>query len=111
MNRFTHCRFNSSDRNRSYSEPIPAQRSTRPFQNEILRTGSMEAVRAFVSHGFGIAILSDMAFRPWSLEGKRIDAKELKTQIPNMDVSMLRSKTQGRSVKTQAFIDFRRYTR
>jgi len=79
--------------------------------NVILRTGSMEAVRAFVSHGFGTTILSDMIFRPWSLEGKRIDAKELKTEIPNMDVGMLWSKTEARSVTTQAFIDFLGYTR
>ncbi|OLL31322.1 LysR family transcriptional regulator [Burkholderia sp. SRS-W-2-2016] len=79
--------------------------------NVMLRTGSMEAVRAFVSHGFGVTILSDMVFRPWSLEGKRIETRELKTAIPHMDVGMLWSKTAQRTAATRAFIDFLAYTR
>lgn len=77
----------------------------------ILRTGSMEAVRAFVSHGFGVTILSDMVFRPWSLEGKRIEAKELKTPIPEMDVGMLWHRTRERCAVTRAFMDFLAYAR
>nr|WP_230413016.1 LysR family transcriptional regulator [Paraburkholderia antibiotica] len=79
--------------------------------NVILRTGSMEAMRAFVSHGFGVTILSDMVFRPWSLEGKRIEARELRTPIPEMDVGMLWHKTRSRSAVTRAFIDFLAYAR
>jgi DNA-binding transcriptional LysR family regulator len=42
-----------------------------------------------VAHGFGVTILSDMVFRPWSLEGKRIDARPILDAIPQMDVGML----------------------
>ncbi|MFP3480811.1 LysR substrate-binding domain-containing protein, partial [Burkholderia sp. SIMBA_057] len=40
--------------------------------NVILRTSSVEAVRSMVANGSGVAILSDMVYRPWSLEGRRI---------------------------------------
>ncbi|BCG04268.1 hypothetical protein PPGU19_088360 (plasmid) [Paraburkholderia sp. PGU19] len=39
----------------------------------ILQTSSVEAVRSMVANGSGVAILSDMVYRPWSLEGKRIE--------------------------------------
>jgi DNA-binding transcriptional LysR family regulator len=32
-----------------------------------LRTSSVEAVRSMVAGGEGVAILSDMVYRPWSL--------------------------------------------
>src|SRR5690606_21673299 len=38
------------------------------------RTSTIEAVRGLVAHNFGVTVLSDMVFRPWSLEGKRIEA-------------------------------------
>src|SRR5215470_14829102 len=41
----------------------------------IFRTLSVDAVRSMVATGMGITILSDMVYRPWSLEGHRIDLK------------------------------------
>lgn len=79
--------------------------------NVILRTGSMEAVRAFVSHGFGVTILSDMVFRPWSLEGKRIETRELKNAIPQLEVGVLWCKSRECSAASRAFIDFLANTR
>src|SRR5262245_60941397 len=38
-----------------------------------LNTASVEAVRSLVATGAGVAILPDMAFRHWSLEGDRIE--------------------------------------
>lgn len=35
----------------------------------ILHTSSVEAVRSMVANGSGVAILSDLVYRPWSLEG------------------------------------------
>ncbi|MFM0212716.1 LysR family transcriptional regulator [Paraburkholderia sediminicola] len=57
--------------------------------NIAFRTGSMEALRGLVAHGFGVTILSDMVFRPWSLEGKRIDARPILNAIPQMDAGMV----------------------
>ncbi|KPW52783.1 MULTISPECIES: LysR substrate-binding domain-containing protein [Pseudomonas] len=39
------------------------------------RTGSMEALRGLVANGFGITILSEMVFRSWSLEGRRLERR------------------------------------
>lgn len=57
--------------------------------NIAFRTGSMEALRALVAHGFGVTVLSDMIFRPWSLEGKRIEARPVLDTIPQMDAGMI----------------------
>ncbi|CAB3709379.1 LysR family transcriptional regulator [Paraburkholderia rhynchosiae] len=53
------------------------------------RTSSMEALRGLVAHGFGVTVLSDMVFRPWSLEGKRIEARPILDTVPQMDAGML----------------------
>lgn len=79
--------------------------------NVILRTGSMEALRGFVSHGFGVTILSEMVFRPWSLEGKRIEARDVATPIPQMDLGMLWSKQSAPPPPVRTFMDFLTYSR
>jgi len=53
-----------------------------------LRTSSVEAVRSMVANGLGVTILSDMVYRPWSLEGKRIGTVPTDTEIPSMDVGL-----------------------
>lgn len=56
--------------------------------NVVLRTANVEAVRTLVGQGMGISILSDMVFRPWSLEGDRIEVRNVVEKIPSMDVGM-----------------------
>ncbi|QFT60818.1 Hydrogen peroxide-inducible genes activator (plasmid) [Sulfitobacter sp. THAF37] len=53
-----------------------------------LRTSSIEAVRSMVANGQGITILTDMVYRPWSLEGKRIATVLPGTPVPTMDVGL-----------------------
>ena len=53
-----------------------------------LRTSSVEAVRSIVANGQGITILSDMVYRPWSLEGRRIETVSTDIEIPTMDVGL-----------------------
>ncbi|PPJ48248.1 LysR family transcriptional regulator [Rhizobium sp. KAs_5_22] len=53
-----------------------------------LRTSSVEAVRSLVANRQGVAILSDMVHRPWSLEGRRIETIALTEPIPSMDVGL-----------------------
>ena len=63
--------------------------SRTPFQPCVrLRTSSVEAVRSLVANGQGVAILSDMVHRPWSLEGKRIETVVVADSIPSMDVGL-----------------------
>ena len=54
----------------------------------LLRTSSIEAVRSMVANGLGVAILSDMVHRPWSLEGRRIETVNIQDQVPPMDVGL-----------------------
>jgi DNA-binding transcriptional LysR family regulator len=70
------------------------------------RTSSMEALRGLVAHDFGVTILSDMVFRPWSLEGKRINARPILDAIPHMDVGMLWSKSAKLATPALAFQQF-----
>ena len=60
-----------------------------PFKPDVrLRTSSVEAVRSMVANGSGVAVLSDMVYRPWSLEGRRIETIQLKDPIPPMSVGL-----------------------
>ena len=53
-----------------------------------LRTSSVEAVRSMVANGQGVTILSDMVYRPWSLEGRRIGTALTDYEIPSMDIGL-----------------------
>ncbi len=53
-----------------------------------LRTSSIEAVRSMVANQQGVTILSDMVYRPWSLEGKRIQTVQTEFSVPSMDVGL-----------------------
>ncbi len=54
-----------------------------------MRTSSLEALRGLVAYGFGVSILSDLVYRPWSLEGKKIVGIPLSDPIAPMDVGLL----------------------
>ncbi|QDX30359.1 LysR family transcriptional regulator [Dickeya poaceiphila] len=54
----------------------------------MLRTNSVEAVRSMVANGLGVAILSDLVYRPWSLEGRRIETRSLKDKVHPMSVGL-----------------------
>ena len=43
-----------------------------------IRTQSVEAARSLVATGAGVAVLPDLTYRPWSLEGDRIEAREIR---------------------------------
>ena len=63
--------------------------STTAYQPSVsLRTSSVEAVRSLVANDQGVAILSDMVHRPWSLEGKKIETIVPNDHIPPMDVGL-----------------------
>lgn len=53
-----------------------------------LRTSSVEAVRSMAANGLGVAILSDMVYRLWSLEGKRLETIVPVEPVPAMDVGL-----------------------
>ena len=61
--------------------------SARP--NVAFRTRSVEAVRSLVATGAGIALLPDLVYRPWSLEGDRIESRDISGTLPVVQVGMV----------------------
>lgn len=81
--------------------------SATPYLPSIrLRTSSVEAVRSMVANGQGVTILSDMVYRPWSLEGKRIETINLKDYVPSMNIGLGWKRGYEHSPAMQAFRDY-----
>ncbi|MGE8068843.1 LysR family transcriptional regulator [Pseudomonas sp. NPDC089569] len=59
------------------------------FPEIAFRTGSMEALRGLVANGFGVTVLSDMVYRAWSLEGRRLGTRPLSDSIPDMELGLI----------------------
>ena len=74
--------------------------------NVIFTTSSVEAVRSFVADGMGITILSDMVYRPWSLEGQRIELRNVVAEIPTMDIGVTWNRAIPQSPATRTFSEF-----
>lgn len=53
------------------------------------RTRSVEAVRSLVATGAGVALLPDLIYRPWSLEGDRLESRDVSGQLPAVQVGMV----------------------
>ena len=53
------------------------------------RTRSVEAVRSLVATGAGVALLPDLVYRPWSLEGDRIESRDISGNLPVVQVGMV----------------------
>jgi DNA-binding transcriptional LysR family regulator len=81
-----------------------AKRACRP--NVIFRTSSVEAVRSMVAAGMGVTILSDMTYRPWSLEGQRIETRIIADEVPSLDVGLAWKRDGALSSQAQTFRDF-----
>ena len=76
--------------------------------NIILRTSSIEAVRNLVARGAGVTILSDLVYRPWSLEGDRIEARTLVEGLPDLKIGIAHKKA---SKLENAVSEFRNFFR
>ncbi|NOL52380.1 LysR family transcriptional regulator [Pelistega suis] len=59
----------------------------------VLQTSSLESVRGFVGQGLGVTILSDMVYRPWSLDGKKINAVRIEDGVPDLEGGIFWLKT------------------
>lgn len=53
------------------------------------RTRSVEAVRSLVATGAGVALLPELVYRPWSLEGDRIESRDISGSLPVVQVGMV----------------------
>ena len=54
--------------------------------NVYFQSKSLEAVRSLVAFQKGVAILSDLVYRSWSLEGRRIVRCNVSEVVPTMDI-------------------------
>ena len=53
------------------------------------RTRSVEAVRSLVATGAGLAVLPDLTYRQWSLEGDKIEARRIRESLPAVSVGVV----------------------
>lgn len=74
--------------------------------NTVFRTSSVEAVRSMVAGGMGVTILSDMVYRPWSLEGHRVEVIPIADEIPTMDVGIAWANNVKQTPAVTAFREF-----
>jgi DNA-binding transcriptional LysR family regulator len=72
----------------------------------VFSTSSVEAVRSMVAAGMGLTILSDMVYRPWSLEGQRIEQRQTVEPVPSMDVGLTWPNARPLSAPAQVFRSF-----
>lgn len=68
------------------------------------RTRSVEAVRSLVATGAGVALLPDLVYRPWSLEGDRIESRDVSGSLPFVQVGMVWRRGSGLPQAARDFI-------
>ena len=56
-----------------------------------------------VANGMGVAVLSDMVYRPWSLEGRRLEIVSISDAVPSMEVGFAWSNSVEKNVAVDAF--------
>lgn len=72
------------------------------------RSHSFEAVRSLVAQGKGITILSDLVYRPWSLNGQRVIRRTIEDCITYMDVGVVSLAGQSLTPAAQRMVEFLR---
>jgi DNA-binding transcriptional LysR family regulator len=53
-----------------------------------LRTSSVEAVRSLVASGGHVAVMPDLTYRPWSLDGDKVEARIIAEPLPPVEVAV-----------------------
>lgn len=70
----------------------------------LFRSQTLEALRSMVANDLGVAILSDMVYRSWSLESRRIVKRDLVEVPPTSDVGVAWSKGARFSPASETFL-------
>jgi DNA-binding transcriptional LysR family regulator len=68
------------------------------------RTRSVEAVRSLVATGAGVSLLPGLVYRPWSLEGDRIEYRDVSGALPVVQVGIVWRKGSQLSRAARDFI-------
>jgi DNA-binding transcriptional LysR family regulator len=64
----------------------------------------VEAVRSLVATGAGISLLPELVYRPWSLEGDRIESRDVSGALPVVQVGIVWRKGSSLSQAARDFI-------
>lgn len=75
------------------------------------RTRSVEAVRSLVATGAGVCLLPDLVYRPWSLEGDRIESRDVSAALPVVQVGVVWRRGSAPSRTAKDFIGVARSQR
>ncbi len=75
-----------------------------PRPRVAFRTRSVEAVRSLVATGAGVALLPDLIYRPWSLEGDRIESRDVSGALPGVQVGIVWRRGAPLSAAAREFI-------
>ena len=82
-----------------------------PRPRVAFRTRSVEAVRSLVATGAGVALLPDLIYRPWSLEGDRIESRDVSGALPVVQVGIVWRRGAPLSPAAREFIALSQATR
>jgi DNA-binding transcriptional LysR family regulator len=74
------------------------------------RVTSIEALRSLVAQGLAVTILSDVAYRPFSSEGLRIETRPLLDELPAIEIGVAWHPKRGRSAPGEALRAFLQLT-
>jgi DNA-binding transcriptional LysR family regulator len=74
----------------------------------MLRTTSLEAVRSLVGSGEGITVLPDFLYRPWTLDAEHVDMRNLREELPTVDIGLVWRRGAGVSAALAEFIEVSR---
>ena len=69
------------------------------------RCSSVEAIRGLVGTNAGLAILPDLLYRPWSLDGDRILAKRTRDTLPTFDIGLVWRRLSRQSEAAELFME------
>ena len=72
--------------------------------NVVMRTASVEAVRSLVATGAGLSILPDVLYRPWSLDGDRLEVRNIMEEMPKIDIGIAWRRGLTQSETAQNFL-------
>lgn len=71
----------------------------------VMPTLSVEAVRSLVATGFGLAVMPDLAYRPWSLEGDKVVGVKLAYPLAPVEIGVAWRRGSEPTEAIKAFID------
>ncbi|MFM2399868.1 MAG: hypothetical protein RL341_2025 [Pseudomonadota bacterium] len=74
----------------------------------MLKTTSLEAVRSLVGSGAGIAVLPDFLYRAWTLDAEHVDVRNLREELPTVDIGLVWRRGTGISATLAEFIEVSR---